>query len=377
MRARAGVASSRSFASINLQDDAADVAASPAQQLCTPLTDGTVDVAPAISAALDMRALCDVAAQPAPSVASGAEAASFLIPSVTETGVELATMDLWRNTQLAIEGMDYLHMASGLPWWATIAGATCALRLLMVPLAIKTIRNGVALAHAQPHLMKLRDQMAAKPPSTPAENKMWANKQKEVMTKYKCNPLRSLAMPLVQMPVFMTMFFGLREMGDLYPSMATGGTAWFTDLTVHDPYYALPIISSLTFLAIIEVGAEGAAQTSQSGTMKKFMRGLALIMIPATCQFPAGVFMYWVTSNFFSLSQTALLKIPALKKALDIGDPPKPAPGTETKNPFSQLIKMAKDQAEDSKELNAPPPPPPVQATFAHRPKKRTRKKRR
>ena len=57
MRARAGVASSRSFASINLQDDAADVAASPAQQLCTPLTDGTVDVAPAISAALDMRAL--------------------------------------------------------------------------------------------------------------------------------------------------------------------------------------------------------------------------------------------------------------------------------------------------------------------------------
>jgi YidC/Oxa1 family membrane protein insertase len=45
-----------------------------------------------------------------------------------------------------------------------------------------------------------------------------------------------------------------------------------------------------------------------------------------------GVHVYWVTSNFFSLSQVAVLKIPAVRKALDLPDPinhppPKTAPG--------------------------------------------------
>ena len=365
---------SRNFASMNLQDDAAASPAAP--QLTTPLTDGTVDPSCDISA-LDVRAFCDATTQPASALASGADQ-PFLIPSVTETGVDLATTELWRNTQWAIESLDWVHMTSGLPWWATIVGCTVAVRALMLPLAIKTIRNGVNLQHANPHLTKMRDQMAAKPPSTPAESKMWANKQRALFAKYDCNPMAALAMPLIQMPVFMTFFFSLREMVELYPSMATGGMGWFTDLTVQDPYFLLPVISSLTFYAIIELGAEGAVQTNQSAMMKKFMKGLAVVMIPATYAFPTGVFMYWVTSNFFSLGQTALFKIPALKKALNIKDPPTPAPGAESKseNPFSKVLAMAKKQAQDGQDTSAalPPPPPPVQETFAHKPRKKRKK---
>ena len=74
----------------------------------------------------------------------------LLIPAVTETGVDLANLDLLRNTQCVIEGLDWVHLSSGLPWWGTIVGVTVALRMCMLPLAVKTIRNGVALAHAQP-----------------------------------------------------------------------------------------------------------------------------------------------------------------------------------------------------------------------------------
>ena len=55
------------------------------------------------------------------------------------------------------------------------------------------------------------------------------------------------------MAVFMPMFFALREMGEYYPSMANGGMHWFTDLTVADPTFVLPLINAASFLIILEV----------------------------------------------------------------------------------------------------------------------------
>jgi len=49
-------------------------------------------------------------------------------------------------------------------------------------------------------------------------------------------------------------FVGLRQMCNLpVESLKTGGTAWFTDLTVADPYYALPLMTSAFLYGVIEV----------------------------------------------------------------------------------------------------------------------------
>ena len=59
----------------------------------------------------------------------------------------------------------------------------------------------------------------------------------------------------MQIPLFISFFIGLRKMAQLpVESMTMGGLAWFTDLTIYDPYYVLPISASLTMLATIEVG---------------------------------------------------------------------------------------------------------------------------
>ena len=181
------------------------------------------------------------------------------------------------------------------------------------------------------------------------------------------------------MPVFMTMFFALRQMGDYYPSMATGGTLWFNDLTVADSTYALPIISAATFLVIIEIGADTGGAQQQQGMMKNFMRGLAVSMVPMTSSFAQAVFVYWTTSNFFSLGQTAILKIPGVKGMLDIPNPPAPPPGSDSgsSNPFSAAINLAKKKAGAASERDdVPPPPPPPPQTFQTNPaeKKRTAK---
>ena len=57
-----------------------------------------------------------------------------------------------------------------------------------------------------------------------------------------------------QAPVFMSFFFGLKAMANApVASMQYGGLFWFTDLTIADPYYLLPILTSVTMWATIEV----------------------------------------------------------------------------------------------------------------------------
>ena len=74
------------------------------------------------------------------------------------------------------------------------------------------------------------------------------------------------------------------------PSMTDGGALWFADLTVADPTYALPVLTSLTFLATVELGAADGMQGQSADmlkNMKNFMRGLAVVMVPFSASLPA------------------------------------------------------------------------------------------
>lgn len=59
---------------------------------------------------------------------------------------------------------------------------------------------------------------------------------------------------LLQAPVFISFFFALRGMANLpIESFKTGGMLWFTDLTVPDPFYILPLITSVSLFCTLEV----------------------------------------------------------------------------------------------------------------------------
>lgn len=61
---------------------------------------------------------------------------------------------------------------------------------------------------------------------------------------------------LLQAPIFISFFFGLRKMANLpVESMREGGLWWFTDLTIADPYCLLPLITSVTLWITMEVSA--------------------------------------------------------------------------------------------------------------------------
>ena len=103
--------------------------------------------------------------------------------------------------------------------------------------------------------------------------------------------------------------------------MCYEGLAWFKDLTVADPYYALPVLNSLIFWITIEVGAADGMQGADPAMvqrMKNIMRFMALIFIPITASFPSSLFCYWITSSGFSLVQSTIIKNPLVREMLRI-----------------------------------------------------------
>lgn len=79
----------------------------------------------------------------------------------------------------------------------------------------------------------------------------------QAMLKTNNSMTASLIPMLVQTPIFVSFFLTLRAMTS-YPveDMATQGLLWFKDLTLADPYYALPVMTASTLFVVLRLGVE-------------------------------------------------------------------------------------------------------------------------
>ncbi|KAL7318626.1 hypothetical protein PS15m_001844 [Mucor circinelloides] len=215
---------------------------------------------------------------------------------------------------------EYIHVYSGLPWWGTIAVATVAVRVALLPLMIKIQRNNARLMNINPDVNRIMENLKA----AQAEGDSLATGKytQEIQTLFKkndCHPMKSMGLPLIQMPVMISFFMAIRAMAEMpVPGLQDQGLFWFTDLAAKDPYYVLPVVSAAGVMAVLEAGTEAGAANPQSKGMKNVFRALTLVMVPFTAWMPSGVFVYWITSNFFSIGQILALKNPAVRNALNI-----------------------------------------------------------
>lgn len=186
-------------------------------------------------------------------------------------------------------GLEAVHVYTGLPWWGSIAVATIAVRTLLLPLMIKIQRNNAKLMNINPEVTRIMGNLKAAQQTgdAVAVGKYSAEIQK-LFTENGCHPMKSLGLPLIQMPVMISFFMALRAMAELpVPGLLTGGLGWFTDLSAKDPYYVLPVVSAAGVMAILEAGSEVGAANPQSKTMKNVFRGLTIAMVPFTAWMPS------------------------------------------------------------------------------------------
>ncbi|CAH0399444.1 unnamed protein product [Chilo suppressalis] len=227
----------------------------------------------------------------------------------------------WSPVGLVQNCLEYLHISLDVPWWGAIVIGTVVVRLVMFPLVIMSQRNTALMNNNLPEIQLLQMKMTqARQTGNQLETAHYAQEMMAFMKQKGLNPLKNALVPLAQAPLFISFFMGLRGMANCpVESMSYGGLWWFADLTVPDQYFLLPILTSATMWATIELGVDGARLDAQNmQLMRYFLRAIPFVMIPFTVNFPGAILVYWCSSNFISLVQVGFLKIPGVREYFKI-----------------------------------------------------------
>ena len=188
-----------------------------------------------------------------------------------------------------------LH-ALGAPWWLSIMLLTIGVRTLLFPLTVRQVKSMRGVQELKPELDEIRKLHKGDP----------KKQQEETVKLYgerKINPLNGCLPALVQLPIFLVLYYTIKEFEGL-ESFRTGGLFWFQDLTAADPYFILPVFYIATMMAAQEVTIR-RTNPQQKGIMRTMPLVFGLFL--AFGGFPSGLFVYWVTSNTITLCQNLIL----------------------------------------------------------------------
>lgn len=259
------------------------------------------------------------------------------ISSNPDTAAEVVEKASWSDTLLtpAMTVLNGVHDFSGLPWWASIGIATVSIRIALLPFTVMTMKNSALMHALKDDIAHYREGVmeAARAGDRIAANQRQTDMQ-SFMAKAGVAPSRVLLGPLVQFPVFISLFMSIRRLAANDPTLTTGGAAWFHDLSVMDPTYVLPIVCGVSLLTMTEFGGD-SGQTKMSPAMKMGMRGVAVLSVPMTSWFPAAVFCYWIPNNMISVSLGMAMRRTFLKKRFGLLINPANIPGTRAARQLS------------------------------------------
>lgn len=227
----------------------------------------------------------------------------------------------WTPVGIVQNCLEYLHVSLGLEWWAVIALGTLVIRLALFPLVVVSQRNAAKMNNYLPQIQMLQLKMTEARQSGDSLNAArYGQEMMLFMSEKGLNPLKNMIVPLAQAPIFLSFFMGLKEMANTpVASMAHGGMFWFTDLTVPDQFFILPIITSATLFLSVELGADMGKMTSENMVIMKYaLRAIPLIILPFSVNFPGAILCYWVSTNLISLVQVGILRIPKVRAYFNI-----------------------------------------------------------
>ncbi|KAI1718722.1 60Kd inner membrane protein [Ditylenchus destructor] len=199
-----------------------------------------------------------------------------------------------------------------LPWWGTICAGTFVLRLLMIFVPIMAQKSAALNSRYRKEIAEFSDRM--KDAREEGNNLLMQQILMEQMDFMKSKGIkmgRQFLFLGINGTVFMSNFFALKKMmAANYPGFADGGALWFTDLTISDPYWLLPIISAVTMHFVIRTGVDSGSMPQDMPAMMRhgMLWGMPII----------GILVYWCTSNCISLTYAILFRIQAVRNILNL-----------------------------------------------------------
>ncbi|XP_027759686.1 cytochrome c oxidase assembly protein COX18, mitochondrial [Empidonax traillii] len=232
-------------------------------------------------------------------------------------------------------GLAALQAATGLPWWAAIAGGAALLRTTVtLPLAAHQGQLLAKLENLQPEIKGLAERLRYEV-SVRGKQLGWSEKVArfhfkknlrrvvtELYIRDNCHPFKATLLVWVQIPVWVCVSLALRNCSvgalgsEVQEQFSSGGALWFTDLTAPDSTWILPVFLGLVNLLIVEMFASQKKMPVSrfQKLVTNLFRVVSVVMIPVAATVPSSMALYWLSSSLVGLSHNLLLRSPAFRR---------------------------------------------------------------
>ena len=210
---------------------------------------------------------------------------------------------LWFISQPLFVLLKWLHSILG-NWGVAIIAITIIVKSLMYPLTKAQYTSMAKMRALQPKMAALKEKFGD-------DRQKFGQATMEMYKKEKVNPMGGCFPILLQMPIFLALFYVFLESTELRHAEFI---FWLTDLSAQDPYYVLPIL----FGASMFITQKLQPMTVTDPMQQKMMTFMPVIFSVFFLWFPSGLVLYWLVSNLISIVQMLIIYRGMEKKGIKV-----------------------------------------------------------
>lgn len=194
---------------------------------------------------------------------------------------------LWLIAEPLFWLLKWIHSFLG-NWGFAIIVLTLLIKLAFFHLSATSYKSMARMRKLQPRIMDLRDRFSG-------DKQKLNQAMMELYKKEKINPLGGCLPILVQIPVFISLYWMLLESVELRQAPFI---LWIEDLSVHDPYFVLPLLMGATMFAQQKLNP-----APPDPMQARIMMALPFVFTFLFLFFPSGLVLYWFVNNLLSIAQ--------------------------------------------------------------------------
>ncbi len=194
---------------------------------------------------------------------------------------------LWWLAQPLFHLLTFIHSIFG-NWGVAIILLTVIVKTLLYPLSAASFKSMAKMRKLQPEMARLKERFGD-------DKQQFSQAMMELYKKEGANPLGGCLPILLQMPVFLALYWTLMESVELRQAPFA---LWINDLSVMDPYFVLPILmgGSMFLTQMMQPEPPDPVQA-------KVFKMMPIMFTFFFLWFPSGLVLYWLVNNILSVLQ--------------------------------------------------------------------------
>jgi YidC/Oxa1 family membrane protein insertase len=199
--------------------------------------------------------------------------------------------------------LNFLHDTVGLQYGTAIVVLTFITRAAIIPLSVRQIRSMREMSAIQPQLKEIQEKYKD-------DRERLQRESMALFQEHGVNPFSSCLPLLLQLPVFMSLFYLLRSTDFKDEVAAAGQQSWlFIDNLTEKAHGSELIILLVLYLGTSVIAGLIMTGRNAGAQQRMISLGLPIVFTPIMIGFPAGLLLYWISTNVWTMGQQSVVKI--------------------------------------------------------------------